>query len=226
MTDYNEVEVHEETVEKKEETAVKEKISPVVSKKVKKQKRGLMERLVVGVLGPDGLPSISSYIGQEIVVPAIKNIIVDGITSGINMMMFGGENKRPPTQGGYGNPTVYNHNRPTTNYAQNYKPKSNYQPQNPQTYGTKPPVSKRGYGNTVEEYIIADRHEAIGVLDHLIEQIVDYGSVSVADYYDMIGVEPSYTDNTYGWKGDELTTAGVVPTRGGYILKLPPVSVI
>lgn len=223
--DYNEIEVKKDNTKKEESTeVVKPKMDAIVTKKPKAIKKGLMERLVVGVLGPDGIPAIGNYLGKEIVLPAVKNIIVDSITSGINMVMFGGESRQggnTPTN--YGGPASNHWSRPnTTNYSQNYKPKTNYTPNHPTTYAK--PVERRS--NRVDDYVIPDRNEAIGVLDTLNEQVVLYGSVSVADYYDMIGIEPSYTDNTYGWTTDDLAHASVVPTRGGYILKLPPVVVI
>ena len=66
------------------------------------------------------------------------------------------------------------------------------------------------------------------ILDSLKEQAALYGRVAVADYYDMLGVDPTYTDNTYGWDEDDLNRyAKVVPAQGGgYELRLPPVMVL
>lgn len=228
--DYNSIEVKEQKIEKDTVEESKPKVQTVVSKKPKKHKKNLMERLVVGVLGPDGLPSITSYINHEIIVPAVKNIIVDGITSGINMMMFGAEQRRNG-QGGvpphnYGGPSQ-NHwsSPPRTNYSQNYRP-GGTPPQNATTYATRPAVAPARSANQVEDYIINDRHEAIGVLDALVEQINTYGNATVADYYDMIGVESRYTDNTYGWTVNDVQYMKIVPARGGYSVYLPQVSVV
>lgn len=203
-----------EVAAEKEELVVKPKVESVVTTKVKKQKKGLLERLVVGMLGPDGIPSITSYLNQEIVIPAVKNIIVDSITSGINMVMFGHGNERPGHN---------NHYPPQkTNYAQSYKPKTNYGQAS--TARQSAPVSVRTRNQAIDEYIIDNRHEAVFVLEQLHEHLDRYNAVSVADYYDMIGVDSEYTDNTYGWL--ELSRAAIVPTRGGYIIKLPAPVVI
>ena len=53
-------------------------------------------------------------------------------------------------------------------------------------------------------------------MDELIET---YGSVSVADMYDLVGISCEYTDNKYGWKN--IRTAEPVHVRDGYMLKLP-----
>jgi hypothetical protein len=78
----------------------------------------------------------------------------------------------------------------------------------------------------VDEYIIEERYDAARVLTTLTENAEVYGSVSVADYYDLIGVATRYTDNTYGWTMESITQASIVPIRGGYVIKFPPVEVI
>lgn len=212
MTDYNDVKPSPKKVEKAGEEVVVERVrkEAVVSGSVKKHKKGLVERLVVGILGPDGIPSIGSYVGKEIVKPAIKNIIADSITSGINMAMFGGDTpaRRPPS-GGYNNRSY----SPKTNYNQSYAPKSNYVEGSVKT--------SRRSGGRVEEYIIDNRRDAQDVLNGLHESILEYGMVTVADYYDLVGVEPIFTDNSFGWTDLRATT--ITPVRGGrgYIINLP-----
>jgi len=227
-TDYNAVKTNLPEVSTKDSDTVEErpKKEAVVSKVVKLQKKGLMERLVIGVLGPDGLPSIGKYLGHEVILPAVKNIVVDMVTSGINMAMYGQEGKRgnkPPMH--YGGPASNHWSKPpSTNYANRYQSQSPSFNQTPTTYAT--PVPRRIGGNFVDEYIIADRNEALMALDSLKDTAREYGSVAVADYLDLIGIEAAFTDNTYGWTHEVLQQASVMPTRNGFILKLPPVTVI
>lgn len=52
------------------------------------------------------------------------------------------------------------------------------------------------------------------------QDLIDtYGMVSVADLYDLVGINGSYTDNKYGWT--HLRSADVQRVRDGYLLKLP-----
>lgn len=226
--DYNAVKTNLPEVSTKDSDSVDErqKKEAVVSKVVKRQKKGLMERLVIGVLGPDGLPSIGRYLGHEVIMPAVKNIVVDMVTSGINMAMFGQETRggqKPPTNYG-GHSSNHWSKPPATNYANRYQSQSPSFNTPPTTYAT--PAPRRAGGNFVDEYIIADRNEALMALDSLIGTAREYGSVAVADYLDLIGIEAQFTDNTYGWTHEVLQQAAVAPTREGFILKLPPVSVI
>ena len=195
----------------------KEKVKKIVSAEPKKVKRGLLSRLATGVLGPEGVQGIGQYVGDEIIKPAIKNIIVDAVTSGINMVMYGekggprsGQGYRPTN---YQSPSQY---RPNTNYTSRYTSQQ-AQPVEPRPRNTR-------YG--VQEFLIGDRHDATNVLASLIEYADNYNAVSVADYYDMIGVHSEFTDNSYGWTMDSITRASVVPVRGGFVIKFPPVEVI
>jgi len=200
----------------------REKITPVLEKKPEKRKKGLMERLVVGFLGPDGLPGIGAYLNEEIILPSIKNIIVEAVTSGINMAVFG-DHSRPSSRPTVQNRTVY---RPETDYASRNTRTSRYT-------SARPEPSKRGpemirsvkYG--VDEYPIENRMDANNVLTMLHEYADRYDYVSVADYYDLLGVKSVYTDHNFGWSYEEILKAVVTPLRGGgYIINLPPVTEI
>lgn len=220
-TNYNEIETKnnmEVSTESDDilENNKRKSLDKVVGEQPKKIKRSLVGRLVKGVLGPEGLPGIGQYVSEEIIVPAIKNIIVDAVTSGINMVMYGGSksNQAPRTYGGSRYTNYGTSHRPSTNYT------SRYTSQQPQ------PVQQRGVRQGVEEYIIENREDAAHVLTTLIEQADRYGTVSLADYYDLIGVTSNYTDNNYGWSLDAISHSSIRPVRGGHVIKFPPVEVI
>ena len=197
----------------------REKITPVLEKKPEKRKKGLMERLVVGFLGPDGLPGIGAYLNEEIILPSIKNIIVEAVTSGINMAVFG-DHSRPSSRPNVPNRTVY---RPETDYASRTSRNTSAQPA-PSKRG---PEMIRSVKYGVDEYPIESRMDANNVLTMLHEYADNYDYVSVADYYDLLGVSSVYTDHNFGWSFEEILKAVVTPLRGGgYIINLPPVSEI
>lgn len=224
--DYSKIEA-KDNMKVKEDSGVnlpaeREKMAPVLEKKPEKRKKGLMERLVVGFLGPDGLPGIGAYLNEEIILPSIKNIIVEAVTSGINMAIFG-DHGRPASRPLNQNRTVY---RPETDYATRPSRTSRYT-------SAQPAPSKRGpemirsvrYG--VDEYPIESRMDANNVLTMLHEYADRYDYVSVADYYDLLGVSSAHTDHNFGWSFEEILKAVVTPLRGGgYIINLPPVSEI
>lgn len=221
-TNYNKVEVKNNMKVNEEDLKVDDRksLEKVVSAEPVKVKKGLMSRLVTGVLGPEGLPGIGQYVSEEIIVPAIKNIIVDAVTSGINMVMYGGNGPsprnvhRPTHRSPYHNYSGQVH-RPTTNYTSRYT-------------SEQPPPSERMSRprQGLEDYILEHRDDAAHVLTSLQENANMYGSVSIADYYDLIGVDSAYTDNNYGWTFESITHTNIRPVRGGYVIKFPPVEVL
>ena len=67
--------------------------------------------------------------------------------------------------------------------------------------------------------ILESRGEAEDVLERMDELIATYQVVSVADFYDLVGVSGNYTDNKYGWT--DIRNASVIHVRDGYMIKLP-----
>lgn len=222
----NNMEVDNNGEEVAEKVPVKrERPSQIVTKVPEKRKKGLMERLVVGFLGPEGLPGIGQYLNEEIIVPSIKNIIVEAVTSGINMAIFGDRGR--PTGG----------NKYTSHYSPNrqvYRPETNYTaPSRTSRYTSAQPEPSRAprmaryRGYEVDEYPIESRLEASKILDTLTEFADTYDYVSVADYYDMIGAPTQPIDHNFGWSYDIIIKASITPLRGGgYILQFPPVTEI
>jgi hypothetical protein len=219
---YNEIEIKNnmqvETDDNGEvvETVEKKQLAKVVDVQPKKVKRSLLGRLVTGIMGPEGLPSIGTYVNDEIIKPAVKNIIFDAITSGLSRAL---NMDYRQNRGGY---TPYNRSssqprRPGTNYSNNYN-NSRQQPEE------RKPIRPARYG--VEDYVIEDKFDAANVLTTLTEAADKYDNVSVADYYDLIGASSQYTDNTYGWTIDTIVHARIMPVYGGFIIKFPPVEVI
>ena len=70
-----------------------------------------------------------------------------------------------------------------------------------------------------DELILENRAEAVDVIESLIARVNKFGSASVSDLYDYLGVTGSFTDLKWGWHN--LTSADVRQTRGGFLLDLP-----
>lgn len=93
---------------------------------------------------------------------------------------------------------------------------------------------------TIKEYIIENRVDAATILESMVQLAGIYGTVKVADYYELLGEEVIYVDNEYGWTADSLKQASIVPFqrktyyRNGYnseaviayTIKFPPVEVL
>lgn len=69
--------------------------------------------------------------------------------------------------------------------------------------------------------LISNHDGAVKVLNTLLEHVDLYKFVSIADYYEMVSVNPTYKDTLYGWTGRDLTDARIITLDGEYSIALP-----
>lgn len=174
----------------------------------KPMKKSVYSKIGSAIFGPGGIRSITSYVNQEVVVPALKGVIVDGLIAGITSAVYGENASGYRPRSSYASPRTSGY----TNYASHYsnsRPATNSYQRNVRA------------SNRVEEYAIENRMDAVDVLGKLQEIADKYGSVTVADYYEMIGVHTEYTDNNYGWVVDDIARTNILRVPNGFILSLP-----
>lgn len=71
-----------------------------------------------------------------------------------------------------------------------------------------------------QDIVFQTREDAETALSSMEDVIKQYGVISLADVYDIVGrVAPSYATNKYGWKS--LENAKVVRCREGYFIEVP-----
>ncbi len=172
------------------------KIEKVVKGTVKTRKRNGVTKLKDVFVNEDA-KNVKSYIFSDVLVPAIKKLLYDIVNDGASMLLFGNTSAgRKKTIGS------------NVSYRQFYDTKVE----------DRRPVSSSKFD--YEDLIFESRGEAEAALSKMDEVIDVYGTVSVADLYDMCDLTAPYTSNRYGWSN--IQTAEVARLRdGGYVLKLP-----
>lgn len=174
------------------------KLEKVVDGTVKVRKKSTA-RKVAEVFISEELHNVGDSIIFDLLVPAIKNTIVDIVESGIEMLFYGKTAKG----------SRRTRNGTTVLYDQFSK-----------NNGINAPRSTRGSVYDVADAIFEDRGRAELVLDQLIEYIDRYKEATVHDFYDACGVTTTnYNDNYYGWK--DLHGAIVTRARGGWVINMP-----
>lgn len=176
------------------------KVEKVVSEKVKVKNKGVGRKLADIFLSEDAA-NVKSYIFTDVIVPAVKDTVVDIVKSAIEMMFYG-ETRQSSGKTGGGSYVSY------SNY---YNPSSRNHPVDTVN-------RNRSYGDR-REFIFSSRGEAEKVLDVLTEIVAEYQAASVADLCSLVGVTGEWTDNKWGWV--DLSGASVKRIHGGYILDLP-----
>lgn len=185
----------------KENARVKEKAEKVISGTATRKKKSEVSKLASSVMAEDA-KNVWQYVTQDVLIPSLKKAISDIVTNGIDMLLYGetGVSKR------------------TTSSGQTRIPYRNYYDRNNSTSTGATRVSHSSYD--FDDVIVDNRAEAERILRSMDAQIADFGSVTVADMYDLAGLNSNWTDNKYGWTN--INAAEAVRVRDGrYVLKMP-----
>ena len=185
---------------KREKEANEEKkIDRVVSGPVSPRKKSEFRKMADVFISEDAT-NVKSYIFMDVIVPAIRNLIEDIIVDSTHMIFRGergGRDRRKNEKTPYYRSYERERDRDRSSYRES------------RTYS----------GYDYENYVIPSRDEANEVLCRMDDLMSAYKTVSVADFYELVGVRCNYTDNKYGWSN--LRNARVVPVRDGYVIELP-----
>lgn len=184
--------------EEQQEPVPEKRVEKVISGTVKSKKKGDIQKFADVFISED-VSNVKSYILLDVLVPAIKKAISDIVTNGIDMVLYGetGHSKK-------------------SSPASKVSYRSYYDKPNDRRTSDS---SRTRTGYNYDDITLDNRGEAEDVLSRMDELISNYGLVSVADLYDLVGITGNYTDNKYGWT--EIRSASVIRVRDGYMLKLP-----
>lgn len=175
-------------------TPEKKQITKVANAKLKKKSE--FQKIAETFVAED-LNKVKNAVLTDVIVPAVKKVISDIVTNGIDMLLYG----------------EVRHNKTTTTSKIGYNSIYNSQSKSDSTRTT------RGGSYIYNDIILSTRGEAEEVLNQMSEIIGTYGTVSVADLCEIVGVTGEYTDNKYGWA--DIRDAYVERKSDGYMLKLP-----
>lgn len=175
----------------------------------KLRKKSEARKFAEGIFASD-MREIGSHIVNDVLIPELRDTIVDIVTNGIRTAMYG-----DTARGRSGN-------------AQKVSYKSYYDYRNGAnvpTRETRPlpsnyPINNHPAGYQYDGIVVDTKAEAEEILESLRDLINQYGVASVADMYDLAGITSSNpADNKYGW--DNLSAATSARIREGYILRMP-----
>jgi hypothetical protein len=174
------------------------------------RKRKSLRRQFSEVFVAGDVKTATHYVIFDVVLPAAKDLLVDAISSGFEKLIFGEGRRRyrgmtTPQSGPYGH----------INY-------SRYSMASPETRMTSAErvLSRQARArHDFDEIILDSRTEAEEVIDRLFDLVGSYGSATVADLYELVGLASTHIDHKWGWT--DLQGAGVDRIRHGYLLDLP-----
>lgn len=199
-------------VEKVEET-ITHKVEKVVEGNVVRRKKPLGKRFAETFIGGNA-KTVFGYILFEVLVPAAKDTIADVVTQGIERTLYGDGPRSTTRRGGGG----YRPGRAEYTAYNRYSTPS--QGSSRTREREEPRMSHRGRSqHDFDEIILDTIGEANEVLEQLIELVSKFEQATVADLYDLTGIDSTHTDYKWGWK--DLRGARATRVRNGYLLDLP-----
>lgn len=187
----------------KEAEVSRDPVEKIVAGKVVTRKQSWWKRATRSLIADDA-QSIGDFILVDVVIPAVRNLIADTIKGGTDRVLYGQSRARRGVGIG-GEPRSLR-----TRYDRMADDRGE-----PRRMMSRESRARHDF----DEVTLDDRAEAIEVVEALITRVSRYGSASVSDLYDLVGVTGSYADQKWGWT--DLTTADVRQSRGGWLLDLP-----
>ena len=180
-----------------------EKTEPTAPKLTSAVKRGSvvstkpsLGRRIRSLFIADDVEDVGGYLIHELIVPFIKDTILD---MG-EMLLFGETSgrRRGRRRKGYSNlPTDYSASYKSPNDRSRRRDRDDR-------------YSRRDRDSDYRDIILSDRNDARDVVAALHDRIKRYGTASVADLLELVDQTSTYTDTAYGWKSpDQIGLAKV-----------------
>jgi len=183
----------------------REKVEKIIRGHVVKKKKSFFRKLADTFLGSD-VPSVSGYIIHDVLIPAAKDTLEDLVKGSIEVLLRGETRGYRGGRGGSGGG-----GRSYVRYD-----KASYRNDKEDR---REPSSRNRARHNFDDIVLDSRGEAEEVLSTLVDLVEDYDVASVADLYDLVGIESSFVDTKYGWTN--LSRASVSRVRDGYLIDLP-----
>lgn len=179
-------------------------VSRVTSGDVVRRRKSLRKQFSETFVSGDARTAVR-YVIFDVLLPAAKDMVVEAGGQGIEKLIYGDSRRRGSTRPQAG-PTGYvSYNRMSMDRRPNSASRA---------------LSRQARaGHNFDEIILDQRSEAEEVIDRLFDLISRYEEATVADLYELVGLESTHIDHKWGWT--DLHGAGVSRIRGGYLLDLP-----
>lgn len=193
-------------------------VSQITSGGVIRKKRSLGRQFKETFIAGDVRGSLR-YTLIDHVFPSIQDMIVEGIKVAAESIFRGNRTKRGMggVMGGIGATLLRNSALGNVQYEPSAVPYNHmaYRGGGPARTMSRLARAQHNF----DEIVMVDRLEAENVVDRMFEIVGQYGSASVSDLYQLVGISPDHTDEKWGWT--DLRGASVTPDRRGYLIDLP-----
>lgn len=197
----------------KEEKKSDKQIEKVVTGEVVQKPKTIGRKFKDIFFGGD-LKAATRYVTGDVLLPALRNLVVDMTSKGIERIVYGESGIRRRGSTDY---------RPRVSYNTSYNNPIYRDPRSTRPLLPDQSALNRQRKESVD-LVLASKEEAERVVEQLIDIIDKYDVVSWADLCELVGWPSSHVDNKWGWT--YLTNVDIRQTRDGYLIDLPPMEAI
>ena len=223
-TDYNKIKVKRTKAvnPETEEITKREAVA-----KGRERKPGLLSRAGTLFFGEDGFRGIADHLVHEVFIPSIQNTIADVATNAIQRAIFGDNydyRRRSANDYWYGSRRYIDNRLSSSSRGRGY---TDYNKQ----YDKPRSRKSENLSNSVRMIEFDTANDANDVLAVMIDNVEQYGLVTVADFYELsdvktgANVSSKFTDHQFGWTN--LDDVRILPfLGGGFYISFPPVETV
>lgn len=184
-------------------------VEKIISGKVTRRKKTLSRRARELFFGDDTM-GVFEYVAADVIVPAIRDLILDAVTQGMERAVYG-ESRGPRRSS----------QRSSSFGGTSQTPYHRYSSSQRREEPTRQPRRTTRQSSGFSDIIFETRIDADRILGQLEDFIEKYGQTSVKDLYELCGEQFHYVDEKHGWT--DLRGASISRIHGGgYYLNMPP----
>lgn len=166
---------------------------------VTKKKKSFGQRFKEAFIG-QSVGSVTDYVLWEVIVPYVKKLLAESAQTAINLALFGDAKPKWKMNG-----------RSHTEMASVYNERNSAN--NRRRTRTNRP--------NVQDFLFPSEEQAIRVLESLMEEVGEYGVVTLAEFYSEVNEPVVPVDSKWGWHSLDGTDVSEIPGEG-WVLDLPP----
>jgi hypothetical protein len=182
------------------------RVERVTSASAVRRRRSLGKQFKHTFFGGDARTAMD-YMVTSVILPSVKEMLVEAMSSGFERLIYGDSRPRRGTPMGPLGRISYD------------RMSSARRPDDRPPMPTRMSRQSRAR-HAFDEIVIQSRQEAEEVLDRLYDLISKYDAATVADLYELTGLESTHVDHKWGWSDLQGSAVGRV-RGGGYLLDLP-----
>jgi len=198
-----------ESASKPGKEIAKDPVEKVIVGEVIQKPQGIGHKFRHIFFGGD-FKTAARYVAGDVLLPALRNLLVDITTGGIERVVYGDNPSRRRRMTNYGAISNISYNNPLTR-----DPRHTSRVQLPD----QPPGPFRPDRRTMDNIILGTRGEAEIVVERLGDILDKYEFVSYGDLMDLLGLPSTPIDQKWGWT--YLTNVVVRQVRNGYLIEFP-----